>query len=209
MIAKATRRKPKSNGSADCLNNRATPSTDRALYWTRSRHAARQQGSPGGGHWQSPPSKAYPGTVRIANGTGTQAQRYRAPALCLLDTSHRRHKPQPLRARRINATAMPPPLRSTPTPPTAGCIRRNKAPPPSGVPGASAALSTPLDSDAVTASQAKAAARETSQRRTQQEKSKKANLWELNAHVGLGQPRTRHHAQSGRPGHLSDTVPLA
>ncbi|PCH39004.1 hypothetical protein WOLCODRAFT_159570 [Wolfiporia cocos MD-104 SS10] len=40
-------------------------------------------------------------------------------------------------------------------------------------------------------------------------KAKKANLWELNAHVGLGQPRTRHHAQSGRPGHLSNTVPLA
>ncbi|PCH41824.1 hypothetical protein WOLCODRAFT_151870 [Wolfiporia cocos MD-104 SS10] len=70
-------------------------------------------------------------------------------------------------------------------------------------------LSTTLDSDAVTASQAKAAARETSQRRTQQEKSKKANLWELNAHVGLGQPRTRHHAQSGRSGRLSVTVPLA
>ncbi|PCH37305.1 hypothetical protein WOLCODRAFT_158026 [Wolfiporia cocos MD-104 SS10] len=64
-------------------------------------------------------------------------------------------------------------------------------------------------SDAATASQAKAAARETSQRRTQQEKSEKTHLWERNAHVGLGQPRTRHHAQSGRSGHPSVTVPLA
>ncbi|PCH36527.1 hypothetical protein WOLCODRAFT_159484 [Wolfiporia cocos MD-104 SS10] len=64
-------------------------------------------------------------------------------------------------------------------------------------------------SDAVTASQAKAAARETSQAKDNRKKAKKPHLRELKAHVGLGQPRTRHHAQSGRSGHPSDTVPLA
>ncbi|PCH41694.1 hypothetical protein WOLCODRAFT_151745 [Wolfiporia cocos MD-104 SS10] len=209
---------------------------------------------------QSPPSKAYPGTVQDRERHRHQARRQRAPGPRLLDTNRRRHSHSP------SGQGVSTPRHATASPVHSDTAhgrlhQTHKAPPPTGVPGASAAarrqtpstlprysqgaggdyknlppsnhlnesestaqrsrlkthrqpLSTPLDSDAVTASQAKTAARETSQRRTQQEKSKKKkrekpNLWELNAHVGLGQPRTRHHAQSGRSGHHSDTVPLA
>ncbi|PCH35824.1 hypothetical protein WOLCODRAFT_159462 [Wolfiporia cocos MD-104 SS10] len=176
----------KSNGSADCLNNRATPSADRALT---GRAAGTPQGS------------------------------------------------EPFRARRINATARPTPLRSTPTPPTAGCIRRNRAPASFGSAGSQRSSATPNPEYPAKSQRAPPNAQgkrltdnryrppwiatpspPLKQRRRpgkqvsegdKQEKSKKANLWELNAHVGLGQPRTRHHAQSGRSGHPSDTVPLA
>ncbi|PCH39580.1 hypothetical protein WOLCODRAFT_159637 [Wolfiporia cocos MD-104 SS10] len=96
IIAKATRRAPTSNGSADCLNNRTTPSAGRV---NQRRAAGKPQGSEearGAEHTntslgptacrtigngqaprtgQSPPSKAYPGTVRTRNSTGIQAQR--------------------------------------------------------------------------------------------------------------------------------------
>ncbi|PCH39519.1 hypothetical protein WOLCODRAFT_159112 [Wolfiporia cocos MD-104 SS10] len=208
----------KSNGSADCLNNRATPSADRAHMLSsrarsqQSRKAARTNGNgqaPRTG--QSPPSKAYQGTVRITNGTGIRRDDKGPPA-----------QPHLLRERRELAQQRDAKPRAScqGAQQGAGGMRTNLPPIQFSQESESDAqrsrlkthrqpLSTPLDSDAVTAPQAKAAARETSQAKDKKEKSKKANLWELNTHVGLGQPRTRHHAQSGRSGHLSDTVPLA
>ncbi|PCH39318.1 hypothetical protein WOLCODRAFT_158883 [Wolfiporia cocos MD-104 SS10] len=105
-----------SNSGADRLNNRATPSADRALNRARSRHAARQRGSPGGGHCENTP--LGPTACRTSGNdqaprTGQspplrrtrhrqdrerhrhQARRQRGPGPSLLDTSRRRQSHSP------------------------------------------------------------------------------------------------------------------
>ncbi|PCH37612.1 hypothetical protein WOLCODRAFT_158333 [Wolfiporia cocos MD-104 SS10] len=139
--------------------------------------------------------KAYPGTVRTTNGTGTQARRYRAPAHAYQrhgyatappvhsDTAHDRlHQTQQGPASFRSAGNQR--RSTTPNPEYPAKRRRHR-------------LSSKGGGQGNKSSEG------------QKEKTSETHLWEQNAHVGLGQPRTRHHTQSGRSGHPSVTVPLA
>ncbi|PCH33145.1 hypothetical protein WOLCODRAFT_147251 [Wolfiporia cocos MD-104 SS10] len=103
IIAKATRRAP-SRTAAPPLYQTRHPFCRPRPNRTRSRHAARQQGSPGGGHYENTPlATASPGKAYQRQGNATAAPVHS-------DNAHGR-------------------LHQT-----------HKAPPPSGVPGASAAV---------------------------------------------------------------------
>ncbi|PCH39478.1 hypothetical protein WOLCODRAFT_159043 [Wolfiporia cocos MD-104 SS10] len=122
------------------FTKRATPSADHANSGLASqRRAVRQQ--PATGSRARPKGTRYPGGApsRTVAGTEHQARRqgpkaqvfrHQAAAAVAIASPGKAYQRQ----------GMPPPLRSTPTPPTAGCIKRDKAPPPSRVPGASAAV---------------------------------------------------------------------
>ncbi|PCH36529.1 hypothetical protein WOLCODRAFT_159492 [Wolfiporia cocos MD-104 SS10] len=169
-----------SNGSAVCLNNRATPSADRALT---GRAAGTPQGSEAASDAQSPasirsagsqrssatPNPEYPAKVLTRGGGGI----IKSPFQQFSQESESDAQRSRLRTHR--QTAIDPP----------GQRRRHR-------------LSSKGGGQGNKVSEGH-----------NRKKAKKANLWERNAHVGLGQPRTRHHAQSGRSGHPSVTVPLA
>ncbi|PCH34504.1 hypothetical protein WOLCODRAFT_148544 [Wolfiporia cocos MD-104 SS10] len=220
IVAKATRRAPTSNSGAAALPNAPPlpPTAPEQDAQPARRKAARTNGNdqaPRTG--QPPPSKAYPGTTPAAAAIATALpgkayQRQGMPPPL-------RSTPTPPTAgcvRRIKPRLLPECrelAQQRDAKPRAPCQGTHKgrggdilSPPSISQESESDAqrsrlkthrqpLSTPLDSDAVTASQAKTAARETSQAKDTKEKSEQTHLWERNAHVGLGQPRTRHHAQ--------------
>ncbi|PCH39671.1 hypothetical protein WOLCODRAFT_159260 [Wolfiporia cocos MD-104 SS10] len=165
-----------SNGSAVCLNNRATPSADRAL-------TGRAAGTPQGSKAASDASK--PRLPRECRELAQQCDaKSRASSQGAQQGAGRKQPPHPIlksqrappnaQGNRLTANRYRHPWIATPSPP----LKQRRRP-------------------------GKQSAKDN------KEKAKKTHLWELNAHVGLGQPRTRHHAQSGRSGHPSVTVPLA
>ncbi|PCH40309.1 hypothetical protein WOLCODRAFT_150347 [Wolfiporia cocos MD-104 SS10] len=211
---------------------------------TRSRHAARQRGSPGGGHCenttlgptacrtngndqaprtgQSPPSKAYPGTPQQAyqrSGNATASPVHSDTAHGRLHQTHKAPPPQECRELAQQRDAKPRVPRQGTHKGRGGDY--NNLPPSNHLNELkNAAQRSRLKTHRQTAIDtpgqrrrhrlsSKDGGQGDKSSEGQKEKSEKTHLWELKAHVGLGQPRTRHHAQSGRSGHPSVTVPLA
>ncbi|PCH39130.1 hypothetical protein WOLCODRAFT_158659 [Wolfiporia cocos MD-104 SS10] len=202
----------KSNSGAAALTN-TPPLPPAAPSKARSRHAARQRGRPRGGTHQhpsrpghvelpyangkpprtgqSPPSKAYPGTAPAAAAVATalpgkayhrQGNATASPVHS--DTAHGRlHQTQQGPASLRSAGSQR--SSATPNPEYPAKRRRHRPSSKGGGQG------------------------DKSSEGHQGKKRTKRTYGKRNAHVGLGQPRTRHHAQSGRSGHPSDTVPLA
>ncbi|PCH35825.1 hypothetical protein WOLCODRAFT_159465 [Wolfiporia cocos MD-104 SS10] len=216
------------------FTKRATPSADRAHMLSsraRSRHAARQQGSPGGGHFkntplgptawgtigngqaprtgQPPPFKAYPGTTPATSAIATaspgkayQRQGNATASPVHSDTAHGRlHQTQQGPASFRSAGSQRSSATPNPEYPAKVLTR--------GGGGNIFPLLSILSRRRRHRPSSKGGGQGNKSSEGHQGKSEKTHLWERNAHVGLGQPRTRHHAQSGRSGHPSVIVPLA
>ncbi|PCH39487.1 hypothetical protein WOLCODRAFT_159066 [Wolfiporia cocos MD-104 SS10] len=205
IIAKATRRAPTSNSGAAASPN-APPLLPAASIKARSRHAARQRGQP-------PPLRRTQAPSRTTNGTGTRRTDYRGPGPRLLDTSHRCHSHSP------SGQGVSTPRHATASPVHSDTAHGKAASDAQGPAsfrsaGSQRSSATPNPKYPAKRRRHRPSSKGGGQGNKSSEGQNKENnvlthLWERNAHVGLGQPRTRHHAQSGRSGRLSVTVPLA
>ncbi|PCH36994.1 hypothetical protein WOLCODRAFT_159515 [Wolfiporia cocos MD-104 SS10] len=213
IVAKATRRTTESNSGTAALPNAPplppTASIPGCAAGMPQGSEARPRGerSATAKHLEQGnrrPLRRTQAPSRITNGTGTRRRDYRGPGPRLLDTSHRRHSHSP------SGQGVSTPRHATASPVHSDTAHGKAASDAQGPAflrstGSQRSSATPNPEHPAKRRRHRPSSKDGDQGNKSSEghkgKKRKTHLWERNAHVGLGQPRTRHHVQSGRPGH--------